>query len=64
VRGMIAITHVIVSSPGRNGTTITEAVLSGINQSRTQLELIRDMEHDNLAHLRTDTVNGCPAAIK
>jgi hypothetical protein len=64
VRGMVAITHVIVSSPGRKGTTITEAVLSGINQTRTQHELISDMEHDNVVHLTTDTVNGCPAAIK
>lgn len=64
VRGMVAITHVVVSSPGRDGTTITEAVLSGINETRTQREFIRYMEHGNVAQLTVDTVNGCPTPIK
>jgi hypothetical protein len=64
VQGMIAITHVIVSSPGKNGTTVTEAALSGINQTRTQHQLIRYMEHGEVAQLTVDTVNGCPNATE
>jgi hypothetical protein len=59
LRGMIAITHVIVSSPGQNGTTITEAVLSGINETKSQHEYIRYMQQGDAARLTLDTVNGC-----